>query len=204
MANKKSSKAVLFLYEGDTEQGFYDLLFEKLKLNGNLQIKKRCLNGVWNLNKNVAHHIDRYLYNKANTHVKELSVFVAYDREGDRNEPPKMSADEIIKRVKDKRLKGINEIIATKMLESWFFIDVVGIYKFLKVPVAKRNPKKYAQYENYDWRDLAKLFSSFDSQKRYMKGRRTAHFLESLDILKIYESCEDLNKGMKDMLAKIK
>ena len=91
------------------------------------------------------------------------------------------------------------------MLESWFFIDIEGIYAFLRTPTSKRNPKKYAQHENFTHEDLHILFQQH-GQKRYMKGQRTANFIENLNVKKIYEKCLDLKDGIDKIkaLAKIK
>jgi hypothetical protein len=199
--NKKSGKAILFLYEGDTEQGFYDALFEQLGIHRNTQIKRKCINGVYNLNKKVTNAIYDYLESNANKHVKQLEVFVAYDRDDKRPEPGKLNKTEISKFIDDGRLKQIHEIIATQMLESWFFIDIDGIYKFLRVQGSKRKPEKYRQYENFRHEDLDRLFRQFNPQKRYYKGERTLNFIENLDVLKIYKNCHDLKTGVDRILA---
>lgn len=198
--NKKSGKAILFLYEGDTEQGFYDTLFAKLGLHRNIQIKRKPLDGVYNLNKKVTNAIYNYLEATNNKHIKHLTVFVAYDRDEKRLAPGRLNKAEIINFIDDSRLKEVHEIIATQMLESWFFIDIDGIYKFLRVQQSKRNPKKYEQHENFRHEDLDRLFRQHDSQKRYYKGERTLNFIENLDVLKIYKNCKDLKTGMDKML----
>jgi hypothetical protein len=198
--NSKSSSAILFLYEGDTEQGFYDALFAKLGLHRNVQIKRKSLDGNYNLNKKVASAIYNYLEAPNNRHIKQLIVFVAYDREEKRPAPGRLNKTEIVNRIGDKRLKEIHEVIATQMLESWFFIDIDGIYKFLRVQQNKRNPKKYAQHENFRHEDLDRLFRQHDPKKRYYKGERTLHFIDNLDVLKIYNQCKDLKTAIDKML----
>ena len=85
IVNKKPN-AILFLYEGDTEGGFYDRLFDLLELNRQVQIKKKCINGVSSINNKVRKAVESYLENDKNAHVKFLNVFVAYDREKPREE----------------------------------------------------------------------------------------------------------------------
>jgi hypothetical protein len=199
--NNKSGKAILFLYEGDTEQGFYDTLFTKLGLDRNAQIKRKSLDGVYSMNKKVTNAIYNYLDSASNKHIKQLTVFVAYDREARRPEPGKLNKTEITRLLNDKRLIGIHEIIATQMLESWFFIDIDGIYKFLRVQQSKRKPKSFRQHENFRHEDLDRLFRQHDPQKRYYKGVRTLNFIENLDVLKIYKNCNDLKTGMDKMLV---
>jgi hypothetical protein len=198
--NKKSGSAILFLYEGDTEQGFYESLFAKLGLHRNVQIKMKSLDGVYSLNKKVTNAIYNFLEAPTNRHVKKLDVFIAYDREGKRTEPARLNKTEILNKAGDKRLRTVHEIIATQMLESWLFIDIDGIYKFLRVQQSKRNPKKYEHHENFGHEDLDKLFRQHDSKKRYYKGVRTLNFIENLDLIKIYKNCIDLETGMDKLL----
>ena len=103
--NKKPN-AILFLYEGDTEGGFYDRLFELFELNRQVQIKKKCINGVYSINNKVRKAIDSYLENGKNDHVTFLNVIVAYDREKNREEiDSRIDKDLISDAVDDKRLK---------------------------------------------------------------------------------------------------
>jgi len=197
--NKKPENAILFLYEGDTELGFYDTLFDMLNLNGVAQIKKKCLKTGYNLNKLVWERIYDYLENKSNKHVKYLTVFVAYDRETKRDDPDyenRLNKQLIIKETGSKRLKGIHEIVATQMLESWFFIDIEGIYKYLKTPASKQKIHRYKAYENFRHEDLNALFMEVDKRNHYQKGDTAKKFIKELDLLKIYRQCEDLKQGI--------
>lgn len=198
--SKKPNNAILFLYEGDTEGGFYDTLFEKLNLNRNAQIKKKCLNGNININAKVADKTYAYLENGKNDHVSYLTVFVAYDREGDRSNEGKLNADAIRSKLRNKRLKAIHEIIATQMLESWFFIDIDGIYDHLDMPKTKREPDKYKDYEKFRHEDLHDLFRKKDKNSRYFKGDGCIPLIKALDLMKILDNCDDLKTGMNRIL----
>lgn len=194
--SKKPDKAILFLYEGDTELGFYDTLFDKLELTRVAQIKKKCLKGNWKIDSKVADKIDQFLENEKNNHVQYLTVVVAYDREDTRDVRGKLNKREIIKRIADKRLRDIHEIIATQELESWFFIDIQGIYNYLKMPPSRQKPAKYKNTEVYDATHLNELFKEADSKKRYIKGDTAKTFIDKLDLIKIYRECPDLKSGI--------
>ena len=195
--NKKPDHAILFLYEGDTEGGFYDRLFELYGLTRQVQIKKKCINGIYNINQKVADKIYGYLENAKNDHVKYLTVFVAYDREQARGEiDSRINIGLIIKQTADKRLKAIHEIIATQMLESWFFIDIDGIYSYLKMPASQREPHKYSNHEKYTADNLDELFKQKDKRSKYYKGAGCIDLIKHLDLMKIHDNCPDLKKGI--------
>ena len=191
-----------FLYEGYTEIEFYDKLFTEIKLDGNLPIKKKNLGGTFNLNSKVADRIDAYLQNPKHSHVKYLTVVVAYDRECLREEQAVLLNAELVKnKINDRRLKVIHEIIATQMVESWFFIDLDGIYEFLKAPEQKRKPHKYQNHEKFRHEDLHQLFQGIDKYKRYHKGVKCEDLVKHLDVIKIYHQCEDLKIGINKLLT---
>lgn len=92
------------------------------------------------------------------------------------------------------RVLSVDTIIATTMIESWFFYDIEGIYKFLRVPRARRNPKKYKPPEKFTHIDLSTLFKQ--NGKSYIKGERCAGFINALDLKKIYLNCQELKSGL--------
>ncbi|GAB3170442.1 DUF4276 family protein [Telluribacter humicola] len=189
-------KAILFLYEGETEGEFYPpILRDKrgdLRDKG-VKIKMKCLGGNFNLNAKVGDAISSFLSNHKNCY---LFVFVALDREGGRDVEPNISPD-LIKSKFGKYLKSIDLIIATQDIESWFFSDIDNIYKFLKAPISKRNPNKYANFENFNNRHLSLLFKQFG--KCYQKGRRVEGLINNFDLNKICAKCRDLDEGIKKM-----
>lgn len=200
--NKKPKEAILFLYEGDTEGGFYDKLFTMLELNGKVQLKRKCINGIYNINNKIRKAIESYLENEKNAHVKYLSVFVAYDREGNREEvESRLDKQLITEAVGNNRLKKIEEIIATQMLESWFFIDIEGIYNFLKMPASKRMPHKYKNFEKFRHEDLHALFKEKNKNGKYIKGNGCIDLINSLDLNKILKECDDLQQGVNKIIG---
>ncbi len=198
---KPINKIILFLYEGETDKEFYNKIF-LLKLSGKgIRMHKMNLKGGIN-NKNVADEIYGFQIAPSNKNKNEIHVFIGYDRERRRRETPLRINIELLNKdfvnVKNSNIKSINQIIATQDLESWLFIDIEGIYKFLIVPKANRNIKKYANIENFNNKDLSKLFRQFGAQ--YQKGKRVEKFIDKLDLTKIYTNCPDLRKGIKSMI----
>lgn len=200
--NKKPKQAILFLYEGDTEGGFYDLLFDKLDLTRKVQLKKKCINGNFNINQKIADKAYEFLKSDKHKHIKYLTIIVAYDREDSRDKvTTRTNIPEIKKRLGSSRVKNIHEIIATQMLESWFFIDIDGIYNFLQLPKNKRTPDKYKDYEKFTSKDLDDLFKQQDKRSRYRKGYSSTELVRSLDLKKIYSKCSDLNIGINKVFS---
>jgi len=200
MANKKKNpNSILFLYEGETEKEFYKKIFE-LKLNRR-DIKQNFgnLNGIFSLNEKVKSKIQSYLANSAFNDYKSIHVFVAIDREGERHIPCVLNKEVLLKEfsIKNTRIASINEIVATQDLESWFFYDLNGIYKFIKVPVKSRNLKAYPNIEKTNNRILSDLFHKY--KKHYQKGKRAEGFIDSLDLNKIYDKVEELKKAFEIM-----
>lgn len=98
-----------------------------------------------------------------------------------------------------KEVLSIESTIATPMIESWFFHDIEGIYKFLRVPYSQRNPNKYKTVEKYDADDLSKLFRRYN--KVYIKGKKCSYSIDNLDIGKIYMNCGDLKEGIDSIIS---
>jgi hypothetical protein len=90
---------------------------------------------------------------------------------------------------------SVDKIIATQMIESWFFHDMDGIYKFLSTPHSKRKYHKFKTPEKLTHIDLANLF--IRSGKIYIKGKRCQNFINHLNIDKIYKACEELQEGIR-------
>ncbi len=198
--NKKNLNSILFLYEGDTEREFYNSVFENYVNSRNLRISWDNLKGVsTNINKKVLNKIFKHIDTKIDREY--VHVFVAVDREGEKNNDSPIDIDYIMKQISSKteRVKSVNEIIATQVIESWFFIDIEGIYNYLRFPKNMRNPNKYVNYEAFSHRELAQLFRN--RGKAYMKGHKAEKFISSLNIKKIYNSCDDLKKGINKIIS---
>lgn len=197
---KGNNKAVLFLYEGETEGEFYPIIFRNyLDLKAcKIRLSSKCLYGNFNINLKVLNAIDNYLsYLKNKGEVRELHIYVALDRDKRAEFMAPIDVDLIKRKIKSNLVKSVETIVATQDFESWLFIDIENIYKFLKAPVASRNTSKYKNHESFNNRDLSKLFSQHN--KEYQKGRKVEGLLNALNIKKIYDNCEDLRNGIKSI-----
>jgi hypothetical protein len=97
------------------------------------------------------------------------------------------------------RILSVDVVIATQMIESWFFHDIEGIFRFLQVPNRERNPARFRTAAKFTDVDLAHLFYRYG--KSYIKGKRVKNFIQSLDIAKILNRCNELGKGI-DLIKK--
>lgn len=197
-------KSILFLYEGETEGEFYKLFFDSLPQR-KIRINPGNLKGVYGLNDKVRSKIASYLQNSSYKTCNEIHVFIAYDREGGRNVQSMLDKDSLINefvKPKKSRVIEINEIIATQDLESWFFHDLDGIYRFLGTPAAKRNLNAFPNVEATNNYVLSDLFHR--NKKHYQKGRKVEGFLKSLDMNLIYSKVEELKHVREKIIALMK
>ncbi len=196
---KQNPNSILFLYEGDTEGEFYKRLISLVIPERTIRISYDNLKGIsTNINNKVISKIKKHLENNQSEH--QIYVFLGIDREGNRTIESPIDISYIEENLlpgRD-RIGGINEIIATQDLESWLFIDVDGIYRFLRTSRSNRNTRKYSNYEKFNNKDLAKLFRR--NKRVYSKGKKIEGFLESLDLEKIYNECDDLKNGLQKIL----
>ena len=196
MGNKR---AILFLYEGDTEKEFYEKIFDKhLPRALKAGFTKSNLQGCGsNINNKVSGKIKRFLHEGSKKSFNKIYVIVAHDREGRRDECQSSLNIPLLNREyikKKSRIVSIKEILATQDIESWLFNDIEGIYIFLRVPVPERNMDSFSNIEATNNRILSQLFSRY--QKHYQKGKRVDNFINSLDLNKIYNATSDLQVGV--------
>lgn len=197
MAKTVNPDSLLILYEGETEGEFYKLVFEKYIPSRQIKINYSNLKGVFNITKKVESRIYSYLQNGSFKNCNKIHVFVAYDREGTRETESLLDIEYLKKEFihKKSRITSINEIIATQDLESWFFHDLEGIYKFLKVSENQKNFKAYSNIEATNNRILSALFHKFN--KHYQKGKRVQGFINQLDIDKIVCKAKELKDAIE-------
>jgi hypothetical protein len=182
----------LIFVEGDTEEEFYQVVCDKY-LKG---VRKK----VWNLSGNFNIHtkvLDK-TFSFLDKHRKSLvRVYCCIDRESRDHNPP-IDIDFLVstfgKYPEKRRVLSVDKIIATQMIESWFFHDIEGIYRFLSTPKSARKNQKFQLVKKLTHIDLANLFKR--SGKAYIKGKRSHNFINHLDIEKIFTACEELQKGV--------
>jgi len=206
MSHSKASKCILFIHEGYTEIVFYRRVFEVYLAGRNMKMYWYNLKGIGNLNKGTERYIRRFLADKKYTEKAEIHVFVAYDREGKREDTdPELNIEQLRKdhtQKKKSRIKTIEQIVATQDLESWFFHDIDGIYDYLNVPEKYRTFKVH-DVENLNNRDLAALFRKHGKvyrKRSQQKDDTLEKFIASLNIELIYGQSDDLRTGIEQMI----
>ncbi len=197
MAKILNPNSLLFLYEGETEAEFYKIIFNNYVPPRKIRRNYANLKGVYSLNDKVNSKIESYLLNDSFLTCNKIHVFIAYDREGPKETDTLLDIDSLRSKniYKGSRISSINEIVATQDLESWFFHDMESIYKYLKVPKAKRNLKAYPNIEATNNRILSHLFHRY--KKHYQKGKKVHGFLEQLDFEKIYNNVQELKNAVQ-------
>ncbi len=194
MARKTTQKILsVLLVEGQTEVVFYNKI-KKLYLKSTTI---EHLEGIWNINRKV---LDRITHKYSDRPVR---IYCCVDRESRNGPVPGLDLTAIRQELIDKKFTNVlsvNSIEAIQMLESWFFYDVPGIYKYLKTPKAKRTVKKFKPPEKNDWRVLDRLYKQ-NKKARYSKGAKAEGLVRCLDIPSIYNSCKELKDGF-DLINK--
>jgi len=177
--------------EGDTEVLFYQRVKEQL-LGDIRRVTIEQLHGIFNINKKILNKI----FMKSQSEI--IRVYCCLDRESRHAVTPGFDIDFIKKEVVSKRLinvLGVDAIIATQMIESWFFYDLDGIYKFLEAPKAQRKKRAYQPPERFRVKDLGDLFRRHN--RVYQEGKRAANFINHLDIGKIARECKEMREGLE-------
>jgi hypothetical protein len=187
MAREES--ALIYLH-GDTEEEFFKKVFDKY-----LKGVRRHIKNIKGDNRKVLSNTAYFLSGHSNVYVR---VYCFLDRESRYGTPP-LNEGNLIKIFHsdprfEKRVLSCNVIIATQMIESWFFYDIEGIYRYLKVPRRERHTSKYSPPERFSCYDLSKLFARYG--KAYIKGKKCACFVDHLDIDRIHRNCQNLRDGI--------
>ena len=185
-----SNPFTLVMVEGDTDELFYNriknIYFQKAR------IKIINLKGNWNIDTKILDRSSAYL----DAHpVTEFVICICIDRESRSMRAPINM--ELIKNelnyYPNIHSNNIRLYEAVQDIESWFFHDIEGIYKFLRLPqrtLTKNVLRKYQPVEKLNHQDLSKLFKQ--AGKEYRKGYASENFIHNLDIEKIINNSEVL------------
>ena len=192
---KVTEKPVIYLlYEGATEKIFYKNRINPQYLQG-LYLKGKDVEGNGSFLRNALAVALPPFVKKG----QKLRIYCCADNEDTYHRVPDFDLESIREACKQENLKNIlsvDAIVANKMLESWFFYDLDGIYDYLNVPKAKRKPlNKYKQPQKCSKNDLKALFLKHGN--RYREGERSKEFIQSLNIKKIVSDCKELQDGIK-------
>lgn len=185
--------AALLVLEGDTEEVFYARLRDEFL--GGIRLSLHNIKGRGNINKDLLAEIYKYTYNNPNDLVR---AYCCLDTESQNQSATPFDLEvvrEKVKASKDMRqVLSVDAILANPEIESWFFYDIQGIYKFLNAKKSQRNIAKYQNPRTFCKKDLQRLFARF--QKAYIPGERAEHFIRSLDIAAIVDRCKELSRGI--------
>lgn len=183
----------LIFVEGDTEVEFFNHVLETY-IKGIPKFVNN-LKGNPNIYRKILGKTTWFLQQHKNASVR-LYCFI--DRES-RDENPPLDLEILKEKIfqtpsLQKKVKSVDIVLATQMIESWYFYDVEGIFSYLRVPTSERKPEKFQPVEKLTYKDLKKLFKQ--NGKFYAKGEKSGFFIESLNIDKIFKSCRELQDGV--------
>ncbi len=176
------SRVALILVEGETEEEFYSLLIHHHCRSHPKHIKN--LHGNFSINKKIVDASVQYANNNPD---REFDVYVCIDQErlGCPAYNHTLCESEL---KKHPQFKSLIPVVAVLMCESLFFLDIDGIYKFLRAPKQSRKPSNFKCHYRFTHHDLSKLFKSFG--KTYRKGTKCQNFVSNLDLKKMLHAKE--------------
>jgi len=180
--------------EGDTEEVFYGHLRGLLLNELPIQIKNARTRS--DVPKTVL--ANAIAHKSRNPHEK-IRIYCCLDSECPYGILPDFDLQNIKAKCKEENLRNVlsvDAIFAAPMIESWFFYDLDGIYDYLGVDRAKRNPlKKYRYPTKCAKTDLKKLFYKHGSE--YHEGKRARGLIHKLDLRLIAMDCPELCDGIE-------
>jgi hypothetical protein len=186
----------VLLVEGPTEEIFYTRV-KTVYLDRRCSVKIECLSGLFNVNKKILQALTTKYTGQ------RVRAYCCLDRESRYAKVPDFELN-LVKRSLRQRgasnILSVDAIIATPMIESWFFYDIAGIYTHLRVPKAKRAPKKYRPPEAFAVKDLKDLFRRYG--KNYIEGDRAENLINKLDLDTIVCQCKALRDGIDLILSR--
>lgn len=180
----------VLLVEGQTEEVFYRRVKDTFLRD--LRVTIELLEGLRNINEKV---LNRLIHKYSDQDVR---AYCCVDRESRYGNSPDLKISWIQHELLTEgmvNVKSIHAITATQMIESWFFHDVEGIFRFLEVRKSQRNPRRFRPPDKFGKVDLKKLFHQHG--KEYREGERARSLIEALDIELIADSCYELRNGIK-------
>jgi hypothetical protein len=194
MPDANSRHIALVLLEGDTEEEFYS----RVAAEAFPQKRKafRNLRGNFNVNSKI---VDAAIHFAASNPGDRFDVYVCVDQE----RPNYPAYNHNLVHAELSRLpnfRGLFPVIAVLMIESLFFIDIDGIYRFLRTKKTVRKPGKFASFRRLTHRDLSQIFKQ--SGRVYIKGIRCQHFVNSLDVRKIISNAGELRSMVANIVER--
>ncbi len=179
------------MVEGDTEILFYKRVRDRYFKNAKCKIKN--LKGNYNINMKVLDWTSTHLNDNKKI---EFCLCICIDKESRSDQAPidmELIKDEL-RNFSNIKAENIELYEAIQDIESWFFHDIDGIFKFLKFKqnkLTKNARRKYKPVEKLNHQDLSKLF--MQAGKEYIKGDSSEYFINSLDIEVVRKNSEVLD-----------
>lgn len=195
MSPARGKPLSVLLVEGDTERVFYERV-KAVYLDAACPATVDMIDGLFNVNRKVLDALTRRYTDRL------MRAYCCLDRESRYARVPGLDLDLIRAELAGKGARNVlsvDAIVATQMIESWFFHDVEGIYRFLKAPRSQRNPRAFHPPEAFGVRHLKALFRRYG--KAYSEGERARHFIERLNLRRIVDRCASLCTGIDLILT---
>lgn len=187
--NKK--RLLVIISEGPTDQEFYKKVLDTIKKvngNGNFNFDKIdyiLAKGISNFaRKTISIFKNRFCIPEYDDYEKVVCLCYDLDVFSFNNKPPV----DRVKMKKDLYQVGADKVInilANKMIEDFFLLDIEGIKKYLKLP------KKYKIPNKTGLELLKQIFR--DKDRLYIKGEKVEGLVDCLNIEKILNIiCKDI------------
>lgn len=170
-------KCVVIFVEGETEEAFYQCVKNiiRLRLGGSFDCKVELKNvkGISNYKKKVSRIFSKQIIPKYPGH--QLDVILCYDTDVfELSQKPPVDWHDVKKDLKKYGARKVELVGAKKSIEDWFLKDIDGIIKYLRLP------KSTIASGESGAKELEKLFKK--ANKIYIKGKKSAGFVEALDV----------------------
>ncbi len=180
--SKPRLNSALLLVEGETEEEFYSQFLKQFAQNTPQAIV--CLKGNFNINSKILDSASSYLERHPD---RIVDIFVCVDQERLGAPPFNLKkVTDVLEKIPN--FRRIIPVIAILTIESLFFLDLDGIYRFLRAKKSLRNHRKYSNFRSLTHEDLSVLFRRFE--KVYHKGRKCEGLVTSLDFNRLLTARE--------------
>lgn len=202
-------KKLVLIYEGDTELEFYSKAIRKLIYpnTGKIKLGKKNLKSSSGINRKVKEILGDLITKnlKNNAEADSLYIMIVHDRDGGFSKESSLNITKIRTDFLDEKAYKtfmIDEIVATKELESWYLYDMDGIYDYLNVPKKKRKMNIFNNPHQYKSSDLISFCRKH--KKEYSKGKKSQELINCLNIDYIYENCVEFKTGINNIIQGMK
>lgn len=173
-------KVVVVFIEGYTEVEFYKELVRIMRehCGGKLSCSVETINaaGIGQYKRKVLGIFEKQIKPKYSD--ADFYIALCYDQDVfELGKNPPVNWNEIKEEFLKRGAKEVCQIKAARSIEDWFLCDSEGVLRYLKLPADTKLPGGSG---------LCRLKALFKRGKRvYIKGARTAGFVQALDVEKI-------------------